>query len=326
MRTTLLTLLILLLALAWHSSNAAFAQEPEPLEDSQDAIAENDPPPPPPPGQQPDASKRGRRGRRGPSRPGPGWHGRARRGEPDRPHRGMDRRGKTIDSAEIIEFLQKHEPGLAQTLTDLLESNPQEFRRRLESVRQLYEPVIRQMKRDPEMANLQLKKIRLQLKAKQSVKNVQALSFKEFKDAKTAKQAQTKAKKELRKTVAELFDVIVAQQEKRLTKAEERMKEWEPRGPEGKKGPRPRRRAGKGIMGPGMGKGMGPGMGKGMGPGKGRRGKGRSRGKDFKCEFDERLTEKKARLTAWREHKKQIVNDHVEELLQGREPFPWDKH
>ena len=175
MKTTLLNLLIVLLVLGWSgfvTVNAETAADSvdynegwEALVDNKaDQSAESD-------SDWPESPRRGRGMRKGD-------HGRGHEGGRGMEHggghgmrpgggrgmgpgggrgmgpgggRGMGRGGPgaSLDSSVIIEFLQKHEPALAEKMVGLLESDPQQYRRRISSIRSLYGPAIIMLEHNP---------------------------------------------------------------------------------------------------------------------------------------------------------------------------------
>jgi len=198
--------------------------------------------------------------------PGPGIEG------GNRPRWGL------ADPEQLLDFLNEHEPKLAEKLGALEKENPQMYRRKMRDVARIYGPIMMQMRRDPEMANLSLEKVRLILQQQQQVNTIQASG------------AEKTDLKPLRETVGKLFDIIVKQQETRLTKIGERMENM----PAGRRGKGP--------------EGGGQGMNRGMG-----------RMEHFK----DRLQQREANLQNWKKNRDKLVEDRVQQLLQGIEPFPW---
>ena len=66
-----------------------------------------------------------------------------------------------ISTEELLIFLQEHVSELAQRLEQLRKGNPRYFSDQVRALKELYGPVIQQMKRDPEAAKFSLEKIRL---------------------------------------------------------------------------------------------------------------------------------------------------------------------
>ena len=57
----------------------------------------------------------------------------------------------------IDEFLEKHEPKLAEKTKKLREEDPRKFRRQVMALGRLYGPVMRQMQANPKMGKLLMK-------------------------------------------------------------------------------------------------------------------------------------------------------------------------
>ncbi len=150
----------------------------------------------------------------------------------DRDENGDDRRGgppegrrdgfgnnsqPQVSEEKLMEFLEKHEPKLAERLKGLKESEPWQYRRQMGALGRLYGAVISQMERDPEMGELELKRIRLQLKIKDRQRDYRRADNDDEKK---------KAKGELKKYVAELFDVILDQENHRYERFAEHLKDF----------------------------------------------------------------------------------------------------
>jgi hypothetical protein len=160
--------------------------------------------------------------RRGRHKDGPERRGYGPRGDGDRHHRrggpegyGRGRGGGHVDPQELMEFLHKYEPKLATKLEKLKEEDSRKLRRQIRRLSQLYAPVMRQMERDPQMGQLSLDKVRVQLK----IKNLTRKSKKE-------NAAPVDAAK-LKPHVDALFDTIIAQEEMRHQKMTSRMGNWD---------------------------------------------------------------------------------------------------
>ena len=318
MKTTLL-ILTMAFAVGWYSNGIVDAAPADAItEDELDALLANDPPEPTVEQWQP--PRRGNRDRPGPAmrRGGKQRHaGFPGRGRPNAgmtgpgaggPGRGIDRAGDglggqnaamgrhglggpvMLDSAEIIAFLQEHEPDMAKKLAKLLQNDPQQFQYWLASARGLYAPVIRIMDRDPQMGQLQLEKVRLQLRAKRALAKVN----------KAEKDSRAKPAKKLHKIVGKLFDIIMEQGELRLRRAYDQIDQWQQ--PDENRQPTDRRR--------------------GLRKAPARR---HRRVAERLGWLQERLSDKQELLESWRLRKEQIVRDRVMEMLQSREPFPWGR-
>jgi len=200
-----------------------------------------------------------------------------------------------MDPEELLTFLHKHEPTLADKLETMRSEDPQKFRVRLPLLGRVYGPVMEQMKYDPTMAQLSLQKIRLRLQAEKAAQDVKGVS-----DA----NAQKTAKEQLRESVGKLYDVIMQQENLRQQRWEEHLKKFTetqsgvaeanqppPGGPEEEAAPPP-------LAGP----------------------RAKQRIERLRQEMDRH----KQTMQSWRDSKDQIVNSRIEQLLQGPRPFPWD--
>jgi len=203
-------------------------------------------------------------GEKGPG-PGPG----AGPDGGDRPRWGMG------DPEQLLEFLNEHEPQLAEKLGAMEKENPQAYRRKMRDVARIYGPIMVQMRRDPEMANLSLQKVRLILQQQQQLNTVNEAG------------AEKADLGPLRETVGKLFDIIVAQQEHRMTKIKERMEGMPVRQDKEKAVAAANRRAGR------------------------------------LEHFKDRLQQRQGNLENWKKNRDKLVEDRVQQLLQGIEPFPW---
>ena len=177
---------------------------------------------------------------------------------------------------ELLAFLQQYEPALAQKLKQLHRENPQQLHAQLPTLLRLYVPVMRQMQYDPQAGQLGLREIELRLKAQDLVESIKTAQQADLTEPQTdqpePKSDQTEPKKQLRATLSDLFDVIIEQEQLRLTHFETRFEDWS----EHMMGPGPGQN-GPGAFGPdpGMGgPGPGPDMGPGYGPGPGAQGMG----------------------------------------------------
>lgn len=255
-------------------------------------------------------------------RPGRGGRG---FGGPPEAGRGRQAGGQNrnrIDTEELMAFLEEHEPKVAKKLDRLREENEQKFVKQLPSLRRLYGPIIRMMEENPEMATASLKAIRLRVQVQNTVKKAKDASDDTSKD---------EVVQELKGELGELFDVILAMEEMRLEGFEDRMED------------RPRRKRNRGQGDPNTvasnetrafhGPQGGPGFrgegrfrgGRGFGP------DGRGRGGGFGGVGRERINKikrksmdnKKKNIEIWKKNKDRIIQQRVEELLKGLQPFPW---
>lgn len=267
--------------------------------------------------------------KRGPDRqceqglpPGPGF-GRGKAGPGRSP----------VDPVALDEFLREHEPELAEKLKTLREKDPERFRRQMFTVAMIYQPIMAQIGLNPEMGKLSLQKVKLGLRTKQAIK--------EFKDAKDEQKAKDKAREKLQQCLSRQFDLVIEQEELRLSQAAERLEQWslhkeKAAGTDLDKDSRPAKgkakSKGKGEgedkdmmakaevknKGKGMGRAKGIGKDKGMGRAKAVRGRPHT-------ELGARVNTRKELVQKWRDNKEKIIDARVKELLGGRESFPWGR-
>jgi predicted DNA-binding protein len=226
------------------------------------------------------------------------------------PAMGYDRESVRTDPKELLEFIKKYEPELAEKLEKLRQEEPQQLRRKIVALGRLYGPVMQQMEHSPEMGKLSLQKIRLRLKIEATVNNL-----------KEAEQETEKAtiKEQLRQHIEELFDIILAQEELRLKHWRERMAELAIEGAQ-VKAPDKAEEA-KGSQKPGTVQSSDaqqtPDSEKAPRSRKGK--KPHKPGPPQQQGFENR----EALIKQWREQKEQIINERLKELLEDIKPFPW---
>lgn len=253
------------------------------------------------------------------SPPGPGKGRQAGRRERNR-----------IDAEELIAFLEQYEPELAKKLDTLRQENKPRFARQFASLRRLYGPIMRMMEEDPEMAKVSLRAIRLRVQVQDMAKKAKKASDETSK--KTAIQ-------DLEGKLSELFDVILTLEELRLEDFKSRMEESDPwkrvhrqedpnSGVHGEPdGHRESQRHGPGIGGGGRRfRGGRGGFGGGAGDlsisrsERGPGGNGRQRVAEIRYRS---MEQKKKNIEIWKQNKERIIQQRVEELLKGFQPFPW---
>ena len=188
-------------------------------------------PPPPGPGDRRLLNRLRQRQGQGPERfdpQGPGGPGFERPMGPGRPGMGPGRQEPRIDPDELLTFLQKNEPALAKKLENLRQDKPLEFARQVQVVGRIYAPIMQLAKYDPTLAQLGLKKVRLDLRVRNLRQDYQAAADKE------------KVRGQMEQVLGEMFDVILEQQKLMLTRTDARFEEWQglANRPEG---PRPQR-------------------------------------------------------------------------------------
>ena len=241
-----------------------------------------------------------------------------------------------VGTAELMEFLKKYEPDLAEKLDKLHQEDEKKFEWQISPLKRLYGPIMRMMEENPAMAKLSLKLIHLRVKIQETVKKA-----KEAADE-SAKKAATK---ELKGKLEELFDVILSLEGMRLDSLEKRMQEgsslMESRrkgsesAVEGEMRERRETRRGPGSRGEGLnggGQGPSPGSRGGFGGPGGRGGfggpgRGPGAGGFDRERFAEmmrsRMEQKKKNIEIWKKNKDSIVQQRSDELLKGVQPFPW---
>ncbi len=242
------------------------------------------PPPSPPRGRGQGDHKAGSPG-------GPGYGGYRPDGRPnggpERRRRGFQRQ---VTEDALIEFLQKHEPELANKLASLAEKKRQ-YRRQINALQRLYGPVYYQMQRNPEMGELGLQKIRIQLKTKK---------FKRTYEKAASAEKQQKIKNQLRGSVGDLFDVIIQQEQLRFEEVSQRFAQWDQ--PEEEPAPEDRPEP----------------------PGPRKKRHDRRFGDAKKRQ--QHLQQVRSNLTSWQENRNSLIDQQVERLLtETTRPFPWPR-
>ncbi len=206
------------------------------------------------------------------------------------PGRGMGRPFfAPMDPAVLLEFLRQHEPELAARLEAMKEENPRQYRHRVHMLGRMFGPVIEQMKLDPEMAQLTLQRIKQRLKVENTLKKIHAQPQPGSSENLTG---------QLRSQVAGLFDIILQQEQLRLTQWQSQIAEWSAaEEPGGKTEPSDTqdRRPEWGMAQERMRK------------------------------LQERLKEHQANLENWKSRRELIIDAHMEELLNNYQPFPWGR-
>jgi len=206
------------------------------------------------------------------------------------PGRGMGRPFfAPMDPAVLLEFLRQYEPELAARLEAMKEENPRQYRHRVHMLGRMYGPVIEQMKLDPEMAQLTLQRIKQRLKVENTLKKIHAQPQPGSSENLTG---------QLRSQVAGLFDIILQQEQVRLTQWQSQIAEWSAaEEPGGKTEPSDTqdRRPEWGMAQERMRK------------------------------LQERLKEHQANLENWKSRRELIIDAHMEELLNNYQPFPWGR-
>ena len=134
--------------------------------------------------------------------------------ERERPESEQRRRSWSdrISTEELLKFLKEHESELADRLEKLRKEGSRYFSDQVRALKELYGPVIEQMKEDPKAGKISLEKIGLRLKIKDAVDEVK----------RSRRQAYDEVKKKLTGYVDKLFDVVVSEEEYDV----EQMEEW----------------------------------------------------------------------------------------------------
>lgn len=240
--------------------------------------------------------------RRGEEMPDGRRMGRREWGRGPRPE--MDEGVQAEQIEKLMDFLTEHEPSLAVVLKEFRDENPEMFERKVPGLLRIYGPLMEQMERNPEVAELGLKRIRLKLRVDQAVR--------QFKQA--GKDDQPAAKKELRKRVADMYEVILEETEMKIDRfAEEiaKAKQW--RDILSEKGEEPDKEECSREDGE-------------------RARKHRDRDERFQHHrvkrmeaMSRKLDDSRENLRTWRENRKQIIDQRVEQLTVGVKEFPWGK-
>ncbi len=212
--------------------------------------------------------------------------------------RGQGRGPGKVDPQELLEFLKKHEPKLAEKTIQLKEEEPRRFRHRIWALSRMYGPAMRMMENDPAMGKLLLKKIRL----KEGIGRLVKKAKKSSKDKKTA---EAKIRVNLTKKVSNLFNLVIAQNELHLKNMRERISD-QPGDENVEKKPK-------------KGKGRKNKAAKNK-TGKNRERKHRGPRRDNQRHSLNRLQKD---IETWKSNKDKIIKQRVTELLKGVRPFPW---
>ncbi|MFC1783175.1 hypothetical protein ACFL02_06275 [Planctomycetota bacterium] len=117
-----------------------------------------------------------------------------------------------ISTEQLLKFLKEHASELAERLEKLRKDRSRYFSDQVRALKELYGPVIEQMKEDPKAGKISLEKIRLRLKIKDAVDEVK----------RSRRRAYVEAKKKLTGHMEKLFEVIVSEEEYDV----EQMEEW----------------------------------------------------------------------------------------------------
>ena len=226
-------------------------------------------------------------------------------------HGGRRRRAGRLEPEQVKQlliFLGEHEPALAALLRELQTENPERFQRRLPMLMRLYGPSMRQMQQHPEMGKLSLKQIRLKLRVQKAVRHARSAPEDE---APTSRQ-------ELSERLEALFDVIIEQEELRLSRWDERaenVKEWrellaDPDAGEHQAGP--------------LRRGRKSDEDSNEASRDTRRSRRRRAGRD-EGHMKQRLQQSRESLEHWRANREKIINTRLEQLVSGLKPFPWGR-
>jgi hypothetical protein len=236
----------------------------------------------------------------------------------DQSRRGGEQRSRwswseQISNEDLYGFLKEHVEGLTERLQKLEVDNPDQFKNLTRSLKELYGPVIQQMKRDPEAGALSLKKLQLRMRVQRSVYQVKH----EQEEVKIEE-----AKKELTGYVAEMFDVVLAQERAQVAWMEERIK-MRSDSTEDQQQVGDRGRGRMGDMGRG-GRSGDQGRGRSGDQSRGQRGgEPDRRGRFSPDQFARELEQRKESIKAWEGNKDEIVQKRMEDLLRDHPNFPW---
>lgn len=251
-----------------------------------------------------------------------------------------DRSRGRVGTTELMEFLKKYEPELAEKLDKLRQEDERKFEWQISPLKRLYGPIMRMMDENPEMAKLSLTSIHLRVKIQETVKKAKEAADENSKKA---------AAKELQGHLGDLFDVIVSLEGMRLDGIQKRMQEGSSlmgsrrKGSESaveselreRRGDTRRGQGGQGGRGEGRnggGRSSGPGSRGSFGDPDGRSGfggPGRGSGpggldhERFAEMMQSRTEQKKKNIEIWKKNKDKIIQQRIDELLKGIQPFPW---
>ena len=206
-----------------------------------------------------------------------------RRGGVD-PQRRRTSWAEMIDTEELLAFLREHEPRMASQLERLKDSNEEMFNTQAAAYKEIYGPVMQQIKRDPEAGKLSIEKIRINLYIKWTLFQV--------KRSEKGTDRYHSSMSRLKDHVAEEFEVIVKQQQAQVKRMEERIKDHAENTQE------------VALQGD-----------------RGRSGQ-RQRGFDPE-ELRKEIGRRKQAIESWKTNKDKIVQERVAELLQDHPAFPW---
>jgi hypothetical protein len=248
------------------------------------------PPPPQPPAMEPGPGLEGREPGGpfgGPKQPGMPQGGGIGQGHWRDRARERQPLWEQIDPQTLMNFLKENEPKLAEKLEKLQAENPEKYNRAVKIASQHYAPAIYMSSRDPEMSKLICGSIREQLKTEWLVG--------QYRDA--SPENQPAVKTQLKQAVSVLYDVILKQEEVRQGKFETRFKAVVPDNkPQGAP-------ADQAAAQSDTAKAKHPRL----------------------QHFQQRLEQHQRNIESWRNNRTQIIDQHVEQLINGIEPFPWHR-
>ena len=248
--------------------------------------------------------------------------------------RGMMGKGQfaQVYGDKLMAFLSEHAPPLAERLEGIREKNADEFNVQLNYLGRIFGPVMIQMQRNPEIGQLSLDKIQMRLKTEQAKRNVTS----------AAPDNKAPAIETLRVNLNELFDLIIKYEEAQLVEGQENLKRWETFGMPDEPmhemaidGPPPIHPEGKGPEE--FGQPMPPiraDMPEMDSRGMGRQMRGRGEGRNQSPEeiekrlahINKKMEESREQLKFWKDHKEEIVEQRLDQLLKDEEhPFPWGR-
>ncbi|MCP4708587.1 MAG: hypothetical protein GY869_08185 [Planctomycetes bacterium] len=188
-----------------------------------------------------------------------------------------------IDTDELLAFLKEHEPRMASLLEWQKENREERFKSQVAAYKEIYGPVMQQMKRDPDGGALSVKKIRLNFYITWTVSDMKRWG------SSSDRYEGWMAK--LKGYAADTFDVIILQQESQVKRMKGRIRERSESTQE------------QAVQGD--------------------RGRSDQRGGFDPEEFRKEIEKREKSIEAWKANKEEVVRERVVELLQDHPNFPW---
>ncbi len=115
---------------------------------------------------------------------------------------------RLVDAEVMFKFLEKHEPKIARSLDGIKKKDIESYKRKVDLLRRIYSPIVRQMEKNPELGKLSLKRLSLNARIESCVIKIR-----------DNKSGQKKLTGQLKAQVSELFDLLIKQEEIQLNDA-----------------------------------------------------------------------------------------------------------